>query len=146
MTFFDQQTQRIIDALHGMLFGGEHWVKRWDIARYIDRCIGAGFCKTDNDIRLCAQRYIDGKRAVTPPGTKLRKKQAKERKALRANVPVELTAAVTEVISANEKAVTQFKGGNEKAINALMGQVIRKYKADAAFIKELLVEAIQGQT
>lgn len=140
--FFDQQTQRIADALHGMLFGSDDWDKRWAIAAYVDRCIGAGFCKTDNDIRLCAERYLAGKRAVTPPGTRRRKRQEKERATLRANVPAELQVAITEVVVANEKAVTQFRGGNDKAINALIGQVIRKHKADAAFIKELLVAAI----
>jgi hypothetical protein len=142
--FADPIAARITDELHGMLFGSENWDKRWAVAYYVGLCVRAGFCKTGDDIRLCAERYLAGKRKITPPGTARRKKQAREQKELRKNIPTELTLAVSEVIAANLKAVQQYKDGNEKALNALLGQVMRKYKTDAIIIKELLVEAISS--
>ena len=31
---------------------------RNEVAHYIDRCMAAGFCKTEDDIRACAGRYL----------------------------------------------------------------------------------------
>ncbi len=42
---------------------------RNEVAHYVDRCMAAGFCKTEDDIRACAGRYLAGKRKVTAPGT-----------------------------------------------------------------------------
>ena len=100
----------------------------------------AGFCKTEDDVRACAARYLAGKRKITPPGTARRLRESKERAKLLANVPKELTNAIAEVMEANSKAIEQYRAGNEKAVNALVGQVMRKHKTDAAVIKQLLIQ------
>ncbi len=104
------------------------------------RCMQAGFCKTEDDVRACAARYLAGKRKITPPGTARRLRESKERAKLLANVPKELTNAIAEVMEANSKAIEQYRAGNEKAVNALVGQVMRKHKTDAAVIKQLLIQ------
>lgn len=132
----------IAEALSAFLKEKGAWERRHEVAWYVDRCMAKGFCKTGDQVRLCAERYLAGKRAVTPPGTRQRKKALKEAAALRASIPAALSAAVQEVLSKNEKAVTQFKAGNDKAVNALIGQVMRLYKSDAVIIKELLIAAM----
>lgn len=133
----------IAEALSAFLKEKGAWERRHEVAWYVDRCMAKGFCKTGDQVRLCADRYLQGKRAVTPPGTRQRKKMLKEAAALRASIPPQLTAAVAEIIAKNEKAVAQFKAGNDKAVNALIGQVMKAFKSDAVIIKELLIAAIQ---
>lgn len=118
----------------------EAFAKRNEVAHYVDRCAAAGFCKTEDDVRACAARYLAGKRKITSPGTARRLRESKERAKLLANVPKELTNAIAEVIEANSKAIEQYRAGNEKAVNALVGQVMRKHKTDAAVIKQLLIQ------
>lgn len=113
---------------------------RNEVAYYVDRCMAAGFCKSEDDIRACAGRYLAGKRKITPPGTARRLRESKERAKLLANVPKELTNAIAEVMEVNSKAIEQYRAGNEKAVNALVGQVMRKHKTDAAVIKQLLIQ------
>ena len=57
-----------------------------------------------------------------------------------ANIPAVLTNAIAEVMEQNSKAIEQYRAGNEKAVNALVGQVMRKHKTDAAVIKQLLIQ------
>lgn len=132
----------VISALIPLLQDTEHWENRWNIEWYVNRCIDAGFCKTDDQIRLCAQRYIAGKRKITPPGTKRRKVAAKKKQDALANVDPHLMAIVDAVIAVNDKAVQQFKGGTEKALNALVGGVMKQFKTDPAIVKDLLIRRI----
>lgn len=131
-----------VGALILLLQHTEFWEKRWEIEWYVSKCIAAGFCKTDDQIRLCAQRWMAGKRKVTPPGTKRRKNEAKKKAAMMANVPPELSAAIEAVVAENPKAIAQFKGGTEKALNALVGGVMKRYKTDPATVKDLLIRRI----
>ncbi len=117
---------------------GEAWKRRHEVAHYLSLCMAKGFTQSENEARLCVDRYLAGKRKVTPPGTARRKRDAKERAQLMANLPAPLLSAVTEVIADNVKAVAQYRAGNDKALNALVGQVMKRYKSDAAVIKELL--------
>ena len=140
--WFSAERGNVVGALIPLLEGTEFWDRRWDIEWYVSKCITAGFCKTDDQVRLCAQRWMAGKRKVTPPGTKRRKTEAKKKAAMMSNVPAELTAAIEAVVAENAKAVAQFKGGTEKALNALVGGVMKRYKTDPATVKDLLIRRI----
>lgn len=139
---FTLEQIKIAEALTPILTGTAYWEKRFEIAWYVELCMIKGFCKTADDMRSCALRYMAGKRKVTPPGTARRKKIAKEQKELRKKIPAELLKAVQSVVADNAKAVAQYRQGNDKAINALIGQVMRLYKTDAVIIKELIIETI----
>jgi len=139
---FNAHRMVLIEALVPLLYGTPHWEDRWNIEAYVARCIIAGFCKTQDQMRLCAERYIAGKRKVTPPGTKRRKVQEKKKAEALKNTPPELINAILQAIAENEKAVNQFRGGNEKALNALVGGVMKRCKADPAIVKELLLRKI----
>lgn len=140
---WSQELSSIAEVLLPMLRQTKDWPIRNEVAAYIDKCIAKGFCKTDDDMRLCAQRFLSGKRKVTPPGTKRRKVLLKEQAKLRASIPSEVVQAVETVIQNNPKAVSHYLAGNDKAIGALIGQVIKLYKFDPVIIADLLKERIK---
>ena len=107
----------------------------------MNRCEMAGFCDTDDMRRLCAQRYMAGKRKVTPPGTQRRKVAERERRRLLRAMPVALTEAIA--VAAESTAAQQFATGNDKALNAVVGMVLKKYKAEPAFVRELLAARLR---
>lgn len=107
---------------------------------YLSLC-ESKFAKTNDQIRLCAQRWIVGKRKVTPPGTKRRKREAKERKKALLNLPKALIDAIANVVASD--VFKQVVGGNEKAANSLMGMVMKQHKADPQLIKQLLAAEIE---
>lgn len=59
--------------------------------------------------------------------------------------PKELDAIATEVIAANEKAVTEFKNGKEQVIMFLVGQSMKKIgkKVDVNIVKEALLKQLK---
>lgn len=126
---------RLAEALTPILTK-EWWSRRWHVAWYVNLCEMAGICDTDHMRRLCAQRYMAGKRKVTPPGTRRRKKTEKERARLMLNTPNELTAAID--VALESTAAQQYAAGNDKALNAVVGMVLRQYKANPAVIRELI--------
>lgn len=131
---------RLAEALTPVLTG-EWWEHRWTIAWYVNRCEMAGFCVTDDMRRLCAQRYMAGKRKVTPPGTQRRKTAERERRRLLRDMPDALTAAIE--VAVNSAAAQQFAAGNDKALNAVVGMVLRQYKAEPATVRELLAARLR---
>lgn len=132
-----------VSALLDTLQHTPDWDRRWDILWYVQLCEHAGFADTDDLRRACAARYIAGKRKITSPGTKRRKKAAKEQRKLLANVPAELRAVVTAVASENPNAIEQYKGGNEKALNSMIGAVMKRYKSEPTVIRTLLIAEAQ---
>jgi hypothetical protein len=134
---------RTIESLIPLLQHTEHWNARWGVELYVTRCIEAGFCKTSDQIKLCAERFLAGKRRVTPPGTKRRKVAERKQREILKNTPPELMAAVTAAIADNAKAIDQYKSGTEKALNAVVGAVMKRHKADPAIVRLLLIEAIK---
>lgn len=112
-----------------------------DMVWYLSECGIAGFMNTNDQARLCAQRWIAGKRKVTPPGTKRRKREAKERKKVMLNLPKALVDAISNVVASD--VFKHVVGGNEKAANSLMGMVMRQHKADPQLIKQLLAAEIE---
>lgn len=142
MRFWSEEMAKIANAITTTLKDRGQWESRYAIMAYVDMCIAAGFCKTDNDMRLCAERYINGKRKITPPGTAKRKKQTRNQTRLLNNPPNEMMVSIRTVIAQQEKIVAQVKAGNEKAVNSLIGKVMGLYKYDATVVKQLLLKEI----
>jgi hypothetical protein len=122
------------------------WNRTWmgDLVWYVKLCEMAGFCSTDDGIRLCARRWLSGKRKVTAPGTQRRKDAEKARRKLLAAVPQELLEALK--MASQTQAAEQYRGGSEKALNSLIGFVMRRYvaatKVSAQVVRELLIETL----
>lgn len=125
-----------------VLDGTEWWEKRYEVAWYVNRCEIAGFCDTDDMRRLCAKRYMAGKRKVTPPGTERRKRAERERRKILSSVPQDLMDAISDAVTS--EAARQFAGGNDKALNAVVGIVLRRHKADPAAVRKLIVSRLRG--
>lgn len=142
MKYWTEELSFIAGALGSFLQEKNAFDRKDEVANYVSLCMAKGFCKTEDEVRLCAERYLAGKRAVTPPGTTRRKKLTLQQAKIRSTIPDELRAAVAIVMTSNEKAVTQYRTGNEKAVNALIGQVMRLYKTDAVIVKELLLQSM----
>ena len=145
MTYFPAERYKVLVSLVDLLFGTKNWDNRLNIEWYVWRCVAGGFCDTPDQIRLCAERYIAGKRKVNPPGTSRRKKAAKKMRDGLKNTPPELLSAIKECLLAQQKAVDQYKNGNDKALNSLVGGVMKSYKGDPALIRQLLIQHIQNE-
>lgn len=139
---FSAERLQIIETLIPVLQYTEHWDCRYDVEIYVSKCYRAGFAQTPDQLRLCAERFLAGKRKVTPPGTSRRKRDAKKMRAILTNPPSDLILAIDTVLSEQQKAVTQYKSGVDKALNALVGQTMKRYKIDPAIIRELLIKKI----
>ena len=138
---FSSNRLRLIQALIPVLERTPWWERRHEVEWYVNRCEMAGFCDTDDMRRLCAQRYMAGKRKVTPPGTQRRKVAERERRRLLRAMPIALTEAIA--VAAESTAAQQFATGNDKALNAVVGMVLKKYKAEPAFVRELLAARLR---
>lgn len=132
----------LADAILPLLVGEEGGTKhpmfelRQSIADYVDLCEAAGFCHDLLTRQACARRWMAGKRKVSAPFTKTRKKAAAaKRKALGA-VPKELLDLVKVALCTPQGL--QFKSGNAKALNALVGMVLKQFKYEASAVKELI--------
>lgn len=141
-SMFPIERLEIVEALIPLLQHTDNWDRRYDVEVYVSRCRAAGFATTSDQYRLCAERFLAGKRKITPPGTKRRKRDAKKMQEVLSNTPAEMIVAVEAVIAEQQKAVTQYKSGVDKALNALVGGVMKRYKADPAIIRELLIKKI----
>jgi hypothetical protein len=132
---WDIKTQKIFHAIEPVLHNLEYiqWV---DVAWYVGLCANKGFANTSDQMRLCAERYVSGKRKVSAPWTRKNKKIKKERDQQLRNVPHEILDAVNIVCSGN--LGQQYKAGNTKVINAMVGQVMKVKKIDAAVVMQLL--------
>ena len=140
---FSAERLSTLEALIPLLQHTPAWPDRYAVEAYVWRCIAAGFCKTDDQARLCAERFIAGKRKVTPPGTARRLKAERKLKETLSKVPPELQAAIDAALAEQSKAIAQYKSGVEKALNAIVGSVMKRHKADPAIVKELLVRSIR---
>lgn len=136
---FDRQVSSMASALIPILKDTQSWACRYEIAWYVSRCEMAGFCKTDEMRQLCAQRWMAGKRKVSPPGHKRRKRAASLMRKMLGNPPVELLAAVSAALKTD--AARQYAEGNLKALNALVGMVLKAFKTDAGVVRQLLIAA-----
>jgi len=127
--------------LYDILEGTSFWEKREEVAWYADRCIGAGIVTDAASLEVCVRRYMAGKRRITPPFTKTRKRAAiRLRKALAA-VPADILALVVEVCSL--PIAEQYRQGNTKALNAMVGMVLKKHRLEPAAVKQLLINQME---
>lgn len=140
---FSSERMNLIGALIPLLDETAAWNQRYEIEWYVSKCQDEGFAQTSDQIRLCAERFIAGKRKVTPPGTARRKRAEKKMREVLANTPKELREAIDAVISEQVKAVEQYRSGIDKAINSLVGAVMKRHKSDPAIIRELLSRKIR---
>lgn len=136
MEYFPPGRMDLINSLLPILKDTIWWDKRFEIEWYINLCEIAGFCNTDDMRRLCAKRYIAGKRKVNPPGTSKRKEALKLKNKFLSNIPKELEEILLEVCSS--PPAEQFKTGNLKAINSLVGMILKRYKMDPGTAREIL--------
>ena len=127
-----QLVGNIIDVVHGT----PHWEKREEIIWYVSLCEMRGFANTKDEKKNCALRYMAGKRKVSAPGTKRRKRSLQEQRKILRNIPLELKAAIDTACQSD--LAKQVLGGNIKAMNALIGFVLKFYKAPAPLVKQLL--------
>jgi aspartyl-tRNA(Asn)/glutamyl-tRNA(Gln) amidotransferase subunit B len=64
------------------------------------------------------------------------------------NVPDPVTAAISDVLKEQQKAVEDYRGGKKEAFNFLVGQVMKKTRgcADPAELNRLLAEELKKET
>jgi hypothetical protein len=127
---------QLVGNIINVIRGTPHWEKREEILWYVSRCEMAGFAETADEKQNCALRYMAGKRKVSAPGTKRRKRSLQEQRKMLRNLSPQLVAAINA--AALTDLAKQFIGGNAKAMNALIGSVLKEHKAPAALIKQLL--------
>lgn len=137
MTWWSVKRQQIVRAIVPII-PPEWWSRRYEIEWYVSRC--DKFCDTDNMRRMCAMRYMAGKRKVTPPGTSRRKKAEIERRKLLANMPIELVTVLDD--ATRTEAANQYINGNAKALNALVGMVLKAHKTDAELVRNELLRRL----
>jgi hypothetical protein len=111
-----------------------------NILYYVAMCDMKGFCLDDNAKRLCAEDYLQGERTPGPPGWRKKETLQAERNSLKSSIPEELKEIISEV-SKTETAL-QYRNGNSKALNSCVGMVMKRFKYDAAVVKQLLEKAI----
>ena len=140
--YWTERMSVLADAILPLLKGEEgeskspYFEHRYEIANYVDKCEAKGFCHDLVTRQACARRWMAGKRKVSAPFTKTRKKAAIAKRKALSIVPAELLAIVESSLKTPQGQ--QFKSGNEKAVNALVGMVLRQFKYDAAAVKELI--------
>lgn len=139
---FTLEVSELANAILPLLKGEEgeskslHFASRYEILDYVDRCETAGFCHNLLTRQACAKRWMAGKRKVSAPFAKTRKRAAAVKcKALK-SAPAELLVFIQSALGTSQGL--QFKAGNAKALNALVGMVLKQFKYDAAAVKELI--------
>lgn len=136
---WDQAISEIAGAIQPAVVG-DAWSRRLEVAWYVDRCVMAGFAKTDDEKLECARRFLAGKRKVSHPGTKHRKTAAKARRKLLENPPAELLKAIETL--RGSVAHVEYLMGNAKAMNAMVGQVLKIGRYDPSAVRELIEKHI----
>lgn len=112
------------------------WERRHELMWYVSLCEQRGFCANFAGRQLCAQRWLAGKRKVSAPFTKTRKRAAAAKRKALSVVPEALKLIIDHALTTPQGI--QFRNGNDKALNALVGSVLRQYKYDASSVKTLI--------
>lgn len=94
------------------------------------------------------QKYVDMNKEIADQRdnardsavTKMKQQQLADKMS---KVNVELHAVIDAVIASNGALVDQYKNGNDKVLNAMVGQTMKKLKADPSVIKQLLMDKIK---
>lgn len=130
--------EAILPMLHGEDGDGKSpfFELRHEIAWYVSKCESRGFCHDLLTRQACAKRWMAGKRKVSAPFTKTRKRAAIAKRKALSNAPERLLSIIFAALETPQGI--QFKSGNEKALNALVGMVLKQFKYDAAAVKDLI--------
>lgn len=95
------------------------------------------------DLRACAARWMQGKRAVTLPGHKSAQRAAcARRKSLRLDTPRILAAL--ELV--DQSLLAQYAAGNHKVLNAIVGKVIAHTKAEPGAVRTVVFAQLNQQS
>ncbi len=137
--YWNEDVAKLVDAVLPVI-PQEWWDRKHDVFNYVNRCEMLGFAGTDELRRQCATRYMAGKRKVSAPGAKRRKDQAKKLNRLIANTPQKLVEAVEA--ACQTKMAKSVENKNSKAMNALVGMVLSKYKAEPAAVRYLIAQRL----
>ena len=140
---YDASYWEIAGDILEVVNGTPHFEQRQDILWYVSLCQDAGFATTKLQRQECARRYMAGKRKVSPPGTKRRKRSLQEQRKFLKNMPPELIEAINT--ASQSDLAKQVLAGNAKAMNALVGSILKKHKAPAAIVKQLLEDKLKEQ-
>lgn len=105
---------------------------------YVSRCFQAGFVTTPAIAIQCVERWLLGKRKVSPPFTKQRKRAAQALRKAISNISQELRDAVTK--AKELPAYAQYLAGNEKSLNAAVGFVLKTVKTEPSLVRQLLIK------
>jgi hypothetical protein len=133
--FWDNHTSMIATSVARVLEKGEdgsavNISARHELGYYLSLCNRRGFAETEKDLDMCARRYLAGKRKVTPPFTKTRKRAAIKARKARELVPKEVLDQIDLVMR-----LPIAQNINEKSINALVGMVLKKTQIQPADCK-----------
>lgn len=140
----DEHYWHLVGSVAKVVHGTPYYEKREDILWYVNLCEMRGFANTEDEKRNCALRYMAGKRKVSAPGTKRRKRSLQEQRKIMRNAPPELMAAIASACQTD--LAQKVLGGNTKAMNALVGSVLKIYKAPAELVKNLLETKLKEKT
>jgi hypothetical protein len=138
--YFPRERGRLISIIMPVIRAANAWDQRYEVEWYVNRCEMHGWCNTEDIRRRCAERYLAGKRKVSLPGTKTKRRlHAKIRKEL-TQINPEISALVNQL--SQTEAAKQYCLGNEKAINPLVGQLL-KCGVTAQVARELLTQKLK---
>lgn len=127
---------RLIAALSSVVSDLSQSVKH-DVVYYVQRCELAGVCSTDDQRRACAERFLQGKRKVSAPGTRRRRLAQRRARSLVRSPPPELVEALNQAMLL--PAVAKAKAGDNKAMNSLVGSVLKVFKAEPQAVRDLVL-------
>jgi hypothetical protein len=136
--FWDEHTSMIAESVSRVLENDEdgstiNTKAMHELGYYLSLCNMRGFAETEKDLDMCARRYLAGKRKVSPPFTKTRKRAAIKARKARESVPKEVLDQIGFVMT-----LPIAQNVNEKSINALVGMVLKKHKYNPQVVKELI--------
>ena len=132
MTMFPAERMQVISAILDVV---SCHPQRYEIEWYVWKCKDAGFVHTKQDIHNVVNRWLAGKRKITPPGTKKNKKLEKEKKK---GIPQDIKQVVLSILEENKQLVNNYKQGQDKALNVLVGRAIKATSYAPALLKEYI--------
>jgi Asp-tRNA(Asn)/Glu-tRNA(Gln) amidotransferase B subunit len=116
--------------------GHPSWCYKDDIEWYVWKCKDKGFVRNKQDVHNVINRWLSGKRKITPPGTRKAKKLMQQKKK---GVPSEVKEIIASVIAKNQVLADNYKAGQEKALNVLVGKALKEVSHPPAIIKEYII-------
>jgi hypothetical protein len=130
---------KVIGVLLPMLRSTPSWTSRFEVQRYVEKCLLAGFCQSDKDLVACAARYLAGKRKVTKPGTRKAKYQTKQLSRFLSNHPSEVLVVTRKLLSTHPIV----RQPPDKYLSMLTGLALKELKIEPYLLRGLLSKEFQ---